>query len=140
MPRRSGRWPNRISPSSGPATTPSSPSLEDLIDWYTQPLEQLALKHKARAEAEAAEATRRLAFDPGAAADTVRRYEDASIRRMTRACEDLAKLRRSGMFDEDSPAACETANDETDTSLDESGWSTAAQPSETTSGGWGLPP
>ncbi len=32
--------------------------LEDLIDWYTQPLEQLALKHKARALAEAAEAAR----------------------------------------------------------------------------------
>ena len=31
--------------------------LEDLIDWHTQPLEQLALKHKARTEAEAAEAT-----------------------------------------------------------------------------------
>ncbi|MGO9918753.1 MAG: hypothetical protein ACLQIB_29150 [Isosphaeraceae bacterium] len=75
--------------------------LDDLIARRTRRLEQLALKHKARAEAEAAESTRRLAFDPGAAADKVRRYEDASIRRMTRACEDLAKLRRSGILDED---------------------------------------
>ncbi len=114
--------------------------LEDLIDWYTQPLEQLALKHKARALAEAAEATRRLAFDPGAAADKVRRYEDASIRRMTRACDDLAKLRRSGMFDEDQPAAYETGSIEASTPLDESGLSGAAQASETTSGGWGPSP
>ncbi len=114
--------------------------LEDLIDWHTQPLEQLALKHKARTEAEAAEATRRLAFDPGAAADKVRRYEDASIRRMTRACDDLAKLRRSGMFDEDWPAACEAETIETGAPLDESGWSTAVPASDTTSGGWGRRP
>ncbi|MGO9916208.1 MAG: hypothetical protein ACLQIB_16080 [Isosphaeraceae bacterium] len=75
--------------------------LNDLIVRQSGRLEQLALKHKARALAEAAESTSRLAFDPGAAADKVRRYEDASIRRMTRACEDLVELRRSGIFDED---------------------------------------
>ncbi len=75
--------------------------LNDLIARQTRRLEQLARKHKARAKAEAAESASRLAFDPGAAADKVRRYEDASIRRMTRACEDLVKLRRSGIFDED---------------------------------------
>ena len=31
----------------------------------------------------------------------MRRDEDAAIRRMSRACDDLAKLRRSGMLDED---------------------------------------
>ncbi|MGO9469334.1 MAG: hypothetical protein ACLQVF_34870, partial [Isosphaeraceae bacterium] len=66
--------------------------LNDLIVRQSGRLEQLALKHKARALAEAAESTSRLAFDPGAAADKVRRYEDASIRRMTRACEDLVEL------------------------------------------------
>jgi hypothetical protein len=76
-------------------------TLDDLIARHTRRLEQLARKHKARADAQAAESTRRLAFDPGPAADKVRRYEDASIRRMTRACDDLAKLCRSGMLDED---------------------------------------
>ena len=32
----------------------------------------------------------------------MRRYEDLAVRRMSRICEDLAKLRRSGMFDRDS--------------------------------------
>ncbi len=59
---------------------------------------------------------------------------------MTRACEDLARFRRSGMFGEDWPAACETANNETGTPLDESAWSTAAEASETTSGAWGPSP
>jgi len=83
--------------------------LDNLIAQNTWRLEQLALKHRTRAEAEAAESTSRLAFDPGAAADKVRRYEDASIRRMTRACDDLAKLRRSGIFDEDAQEQPEPA-------------------------------
>jgi len=70
------------------------------------------------AQAEAAERTRRLAFDPGAEADKVRRYEDASIRRMTRACEDLAKLRRSGMLDKD-------AYGDADLSEEAQGWELA---------------
>jgi len=82
--------------------------LDDLIARHTRRLKGLVRKHKAQAEAEAAERTRRLAFDPGAAADKVRRYEDASIRRMTRACDDLAKLRRSGMLDEDADEEAES--------------------------------
>jgi len=62
--------------------------LDDLIARHTR-LKQLAWKHKARAGAEAAQRTRRLAFDPTEAADKVRRYEDASIRRMTRASDLL---------------------------------------------------
>jgi len=135
--------------------------LNDLIARQIRRLEQLARKHKARAEAEAAESTSRLAFDPGAAADKVRRYEDASIRRMTRACDDLAKLRRSGILDEDAhdeaeleisnpkseisnrawPAECETANIESGAWVDKS-----PSPADTVhtwvtaSGGWGRSP
>jgi hypothetical protein len=75
--------------------------LNGIIRHNTDRLKRLALKHKRRARAEAAERTRRLGFDPGAEADKVRRYEDASFRRMTRVCDDLAKLRRSGILDED---------------------------------------
>jgi len=75
--------------------------LDDLIDVVTDRLKRLARRHKRRAAAEAAERTRRLAFDPGDAADKLRRYEETATRRMTRACEDLAKLRRTGMFDEE---------------------------------------
>jgi len=81
--------------------------LNDVIARHTRRLEQIALEHQARALAEAAESNSRLAFDPGPAADKVRRYEDAAIRRMTRACDDLAKLRRSGMLDEDAPQETE---------------------------------
>jgi len=48
--------------------------------------------------AEAAERTRRLAFDPRKEADKVRRYEDASIRRMSRVCSDFIKLRESAIL------------------------------------------
>ncbi len=59
--------------------------------------------------ADAAERTRRLAFDPRKEADNVRRYEDASIRRMSRACTDFIKLRESGVLDEDADAEREFA-------------------------------
>jgi len=49
--------------------------------------------------AEAAERIPRLAFDPRKEADKVRRYEDASIRRMSRACSDFIKLRESAILD-----------------------------------------
>ncbi len=75
--------------------------LNHLIARQIGRLERLARKRKARALAEAAESTSRLAFDAGAAADKVRRYEYASIRRMTRVCDDLAELRRSGTLDDD---------------------------------------
>jgi len=75
--------------------------LDKLIAEVTDRLERIASRHKKQTEAEAAERTRRLAFDPGEAADKLRRYEETATRRMTRACEDLAKLRRTGMFDED---------------------------------------
>jgi len=59
--------------------------------------------------AEAAERIRRLAFDPRKEADKVRRYEDASIRRLSRACSDFIKLRESGVLDEDADAEPEFA-------------------------------
>jgi hypothetical protein len=74
--------------------------LDALIDNCTERLKRLARKHKKRARAEAAERIRRLAFDPGEEADKVRRYEDIAVRRMTRACEELIKLRRAGILDE----------------------------------------
>ncbi len=57
-----------------------------------------------RVSAEAAECVRRLAFDPRKEADKVRRYEDAAIRRMSRACADFVKLRESGIPDEGTDA------------------------------------
>jgi hypothetical protein len=76
-------------------------ALRDLIDRNVQRLELLASIARQRAFAEAAERLRRLAFDPSKEADSVRRCEDIAIRRMTRACNELAKHRQSGMFEVD---------------------------------------
>jgi len=90
--------------------------LDDLIDVVTDRLKRLARRHKRRAQAEAAERTRRLAFDPGEAADKLRRYEETATRRMTRACDDLAKLRRTGMFEEELERCAEPGAGEPDES------------------------
>src|SRR5262249_46371593 len=70
--------------------------LDHLLDRHTRRLEALVEEREVEAAAEAAERKRRLAFDPGAEADKVRRYEDIAVRRMSRVCDDLIKLRRSG--------------------------------------------
>ena len=75
---------------------------ELIIKAAYRPTKRLAKKHKKRARAEAAERTRRLAFDPGEEADKVRRYEDIAVRRMTRTLDELTKLRRSELLDDDS--------------------------------------
>jgi hypothetical protein len=64
-------------------------------------LERLVLQRKKRSDADAAERIRRWAFDPRKEADMVRRYEDAAIRRMSRACNDFIKLRESGSLEAD---------------------------------------
>jgi hypothetical protein len=74
--------------------------LDELFERHTRRLARLARKHKADDRAEARERLRRLAFDPGQEADKVRRYEDIAVRRMTRVCEELIKLRRAGILDE----------------------------------------
>ncbi len=94
--------------------------LDHLIDGHTRRMERLVKKRHVQARAEAAGRKRRLAFDPGEEADKVRRYEDAAIRRMSRACDDLIKLRRSGEFDTAPPAdvpeseKCDHKAEETD--------------------------
>jgi hypothetical protein len=72
--------------------------LNNLIGREIGRLERLALK--CRHEAEAAERDSRLAFDPSDEADKVRRYEDAAIRRMSRACADFIKVRESGALED----------------------------------------
>jgi hypothetical protein len=74
--------------------------LDELFERHTSRLARLARKHKAEDRAEARERQRRLAFDPGQEADKVRRYEDIAVRRMTRVCEELIKLRRADILDE----------------------------------------
>jgi hypothetical protein len=74
--------------------------LDELFERHTRRLARIARKHKADDRAEARERLRRLAFDPGQEADKVRRYEDIAVRRMTRVCEELIKLRRAGILDE----------------------------------------
>jgi hypothetical protein len=93
--------------------------LDDLITRNVDRLQYLASAHSLRDEADAAERSRRLAFDPGEAAERVRRYEDMATRRMTRACEDLANLRHSGLMGE----------------VEESGSATAAPESQGTAQG-----
>ena len=75
-------------------------ALDDLVVRHTARLEALLQKRWAEARAEAKGRKRRLAFDPGKEADKVRRYEDIAVRRMSRVCDDLIKLRRSGTFEE----------------------------------------
>jgi len=75
--------------------------LNNLIAREISRLEKLALKHREGFEAEAAERIWRLAFDPSKEADKVRRYEDAAVRRMSRACADFIKLRESGTLEDD---------------------------------------
>ena len=75
-------------------------ALDDLVDRHMQRLEMLLKKRWAEARAEAKQRKRRLAFDPGKEADKVRRYEDIAVRRLSRVCDDLIKLRRSGTFDQ----------------------------------------
>ena len=71
-------------------------ALDDLVDRRMQQLEVLVKKRWAEARAEAKDRKHRLAFDPGRDADKVRRYEDIAVRRLSRVCDDLIKLRRSG--------------------------------------------
>jgi hypothetical protein len=80
-------------------------TLEGLIQRQIRRLERLFQQHEADASAEAAERTRRLAFDPGPEADKVRKYEDIAVRRMWRACEELGKWRRFAATEFEEPNA-----------------------------------
>ena len=83
-----------------PSTFVARMALDDLVVRYTAQLEALLQKRWAEARAEAKGRKRRLAFDPGKEADKVRRYEDIAVRRMSRVCDDLIKLRRWGTLEE----------------------------------------
>jgi hypothetical protein len=74
--------------------------LNNLVDRNISRLEALFQAQEARALLNSAERARRLMFDPSDDADKSRRYGDICVRQMTRACEELTKIRRSGFGDE----------------------------------------
>jgi hypothetical protein len=75
--------------------------LDNLVDRHTGRLEDLFRAHQERFLVEAAERARRLIFHAGDGAEKARRYGDICVRQMTRACEELIKVRCSGFGDED---------------------------------------
>ncbi len=78
--------------------------LYDILVRRVRALERLYRIHVARAGPRPPDASAGWRLTPAKRPTRCRRYEDAAIRRMSRACEDLAKLRRSDMFDEDAKA------------------------------------
>jgi hypothetical protein len=76
--------------------------LNNLVDRNIGRLEAIFQAHEARALLNAAERARRLVFDPSDDAEKSRRYGDICVRQMTRACEELTKIRRAGFGDEES--------------------------------------
>jgi hypothetical protein len=88
------------------ARTPASEDharsiVNNLVDRNVSRLEALFQAQEARAVLDAAERAHRLMFDPSDDTEKSRRYGDICVRQMTRACEELIKIRRSGFGDED---------------------------------------
>jgi hypothetical protein len=71
-------------------------ALPAIISRTVARLEVLAQGHRERAEADAAEATARLAFDGSAEGERLRRYQMSSNRALLRTIESIAKVRRTG--------------------------------------------
>ena len=70
--------------------------LPAIISRTVARLEDLARGHRERAEADAAEATARLAFDGSAEGERLRRYQMSFNRALLRTIESIAKVRRTG--------------------------------------------